>query len=282
MAAAKPRPKHKQHGGTQSQGSSQSEEPAKKKPPKTPKPPRTVDPNMPWRPWLRCLLSLAIVWHVTAVFAAPWILQFRSVFHRDMPLSEILSREELAAADDPKHPLQVAIDAKARPFLSSLNRLYRPYLNLTYLNHGYDFFTPNPTGSYLLGCVAYDAQGEVIAEEVYPDIKTQFPRLYYHRHLMLAAQGSEFGDDWSNLYGQHLIRKHDAARVVLTLAYHRVLPPKQVLDGTVIDASTTYEERDSVTVYPEEERSQESGNNESRPLAPVRRSSPTRIPGVGP
>lgn len=276
MAAAKPKAKNKQ------QESSQAEEPDKKKPSKKPKPPRTIDPNMPWRPWLRGVLSLAILWHVLAVFVAPWALQYRPGFHPDVPPRDILSEKEFADWQNPRVGMTAKIDSKARPLVAPLARWFRPYLNLTYLNHGYDFFTPNPTGSFLIGCVAFDDQGNEIAKETYPDIKTQYPRLYYHRHLMLAAQGSEFRDNWSNLYGQHLIKKHNAARVVLTLAYHRVMPPKQVLDGTVIDASTTYDERDSVTVYPEKERSQQETSTESRPLAPVRRSSPTRIPGVGP
>jgi len=270
MAAAKSKSKQ-----NKPDRASEAEPPAKKPQPRKPKPPRQVDANMPWRPWLRGLLSLFIVWHVCALFVAPWTVQTEAQFHPDIRESNILGKERLSPVETIK-----MIDKKARPLLSTLSKVFRPYLNLTYLNHGYDFFTPDPNGSYLIGCVAYDENGEKIAEEIYPDLKAQWPRLYYHRHLMLAAQGGqEFGPDWSKLYGQHLIKKFDANKVHLSAAYHGLLSPKQVLDGTVLDADSTYDTVEELDIYPKQAG---QGEDQYRPVAPVRRNSPTRIPGVGP
>ncbi|QDT00208.1 hypothetical protein [Adhaeretor mobilis] len=270
MAAAKPKPKQ-----NKSERATEAESAAKKAPPKKPKPPRQVDPNLPWRPWLRGLLTLFIVWHVSALFVAPWAVQTEARLHPDIRESDILGKKRLSAEETLK-----SIDKNSRPLLSTLNKVFRPYLNLTYLNHGYDFFTPDPSGSYLLGCVAYDESGETIAEEIYPDLKKQWPRLYYHRHLMLAAQGGqEFGPDWSKLYGQHLVKKFGATKVHLSAAYHGLLSPRQVLDGTVLDADSTYETQAEADIYPIRES---DGDNQHRPITPVQRNSPTRIPGVGP
>lgn len=63
---------------------------------------------------------------------------------------------------------------------------FRPYINAMYLNHGYAFFAPNPGPSHLVRYRIEFDDGREPIEGVFPDLKTQRPRLLYHRHFMLA------------------------------------------------------------------------------------------------
>lgn len=98
-------------------------------------------------------------------------------------------------------------------FSSEEARLLRvttgPYVDFMYLSHGYSFFAPNPGPSHLLECelipnsnaadrgesietnrpVFVDANRSVSPKSswrVFPDRKSDWPRLLYHRHFMLS------------------------------------------------------------------------------------------------
>jgi hypothetical protein len=62
------------------------------------------------------------------------------------------------------------------------------YLDALYLNHGYSFFAPDPGPGRLVYYDIYDRQGTVIRQGKFPDWDMQWPRLWYHRHFMLADQ----------------------------------------------------------------------------------------------
>jgi len=98
-------------------------------------------------------------------------------------------------------------------FASEEARLLRmatgPYVDFMYLSHGYSFFAPNPGPSHLLECelvliskdatsaepssigrpAFVDANRNVSPQSswrVFPNRKTDWPRLLYHRHFMLS------------------------------------------------------------------------------------------------
>src|SRR5262249_34613560 len=62
-------------------------------------------------------------------------------------------------------------------FVRSAWNVFRPYLQVLYLNHGYHFFAPEPSESTLLGFVAERPDGSVIRGRI-PNREIK-PRLLY-------------------------------------------------------------------------------------------------------
>lgn len=71
------------------------------------------------------------------------------------------------------------------PVTDPIRSTLGPYVEFAYLNHGYFFFAPDPGPSHLLACDLEFESGEK-AKLTFPDLETQWPRLLYHRHFMLA------------------------------------------------------------------------------------------------
>jgi hypothetical protein len=141
-----------------------------------------------------------------------------------------------------------------------LQRFYRPYLEITYLNHGYKFFGPDPGPSHL---VRYDLELVDGSHRTgtFPDRAEHWPRLLYHRHFMLSETIMNFagpGDprlpwedqplsqgqrEFARAYARHLLAKHGARRVTLDLVEHLIPDPKDVLNGMKLDDSRLYRKR---------------------------------------
>lgn len=68
-----------------------------------------------------------------------------------------------------------------------LESLFLPYLRAGILGHGYRFFAPNPGPSHLVRYEVTMPDGRV-ENHRFPDTAEQWPRLYYHRHFMVAEQ----------------------------------------------------------------------------------------------
>lgn len=64
--------------------------------------------------------------------------------------------------------------------------VFRPYSEAAYLDHGYQFFAPNPGPSHLVKYKVDFDDGRPSIEGIFPDLKTERPRLLYHRHFMLS------------------------------------------------------------------------------------------------
>jgi hypothetical protein len=199
--------------------------PAEKKKHNPPGPPKEPAVRRPLAPgefswWFKGLLSLWAAWHVTVVFLAPLSIQ---------PSSELVSN--LAQGDGQAPP--------GRRW--SWVRLYTDPL---YLNHGYHFFAPDPPVNNLVRYTVTDAAGATIAEGEFPNRDQQWPRLFYHRHMMLADQagiGPDGGGlDWLNLslrgYARALLRRHNGAECRIDYVRHEHLSPYAVLDG--VDANS--------------------------------------------
>jgi hypothetical protein len=141
-----------------------------------------------------------------------------------------------------------------------LQSIYGPYLAAAYLNHGYKFFGPDPGPSHLVRYVVEMADGERI-EGTFPDRKTHWPRLLYHRHFMLSEFLVGLAGPWDpqfdwdrqplsppqeaylDSYAHHLLAKYGAKRVTLYLVEHRLATPQEVVDGMRLEDSRLYRSR---------------------------------------
>jgi hypothetical protein len=106
-------------------------------------------------PWMKWLLSAWLAVHVTAVFVAPFAFASNS-------------------------------GPAPSPFADAAYQLLRPYIGAMYLDHGYFFFAPNPGPSHLVDYKVEFDDGRPPVTGRFPDLKTERPRLLYHRHFMLA------------------------------------------------------------------------------------------------
>ncbi len=121
----------------------------------------------------------------------------------------------------------------------------RPYLQLFYLNHGYNFYAPEPVPSTLLDYVVEAADGTVVASGRIPD-HSLWPRLLYQRQLLLTehipvAQPA-WQKNWCARIARHLCRKYGAATVRLTRLTHSPPTMEMVRQGFGLDDPVTYVE----------------------------------------
>jgi len=190
--------------------------------------------GLPWHPFWRCLASLLLVLHLTAVFVAPWSLSTEPALPPGYvgPLDSEGNSQPLPPPDSTVWQQPVVP--------RGLHRFFTPYLNLAYLNHGYQFFAPDPAGSNLIRYQVWDSGGTEIASGEFPNLDQQWPRLFYHRHMMLAAQTGSMGEESGRYYAKHLIRKHGGHTARVEWIFHKLLSPKQVLDETPLDAESTF------------------------------------------
>lgn len=128
----------------------------------------------------------------------------------------------------------------------SQNKYVRMYSDPLYLNGGYGFFGPDPPSrGRLVRYQVFDEEDEVVVEGEFPnranpDYPRQWPRLWYHRHMMLCDQVFEvryYDSPEKNLrlglrsYARHLLRKHGGASIKLQFLEHAVLRFADVREG---------------------------------------------------
>jgi hypothetical protein len=220
------------------------QQPAEPKP--KPKPAKAKAPSpWPWGRFVRALASLAIAFHLTAVFSSPWHVQLRQSV---VPMVEPggVPRDQYGR---PIAPQQITIENYPHqlPLLPKLlNDSLWYYSNLLYINNGYDFFSPDPSVSHLVRYEIYNAAGEKIASGQLPHRGEQWPRLLYHRHMMLVEQSREFvpggPTGWEYAIADRLLEKYDGETIRLRMLRHHLLTPQQVIERQRIDADATYEE----------------------------------------
>ncbi|MDA1214037.1 MAG: hypothetical protein O2955_16095, partial [Planctomycetota bacterium] len=169
--------------------------------------PATVEtPSRPgWSKAIKCVVSAWLVFHLFALFVAPW----------SVPPSSLLSVQ--------------------------CWRICRPYLEALNLNHGYHFFAPEPGPSHLVRYEVELADGTKV-NGIIPDLATHRPRLVYHRHFMLteylnrlALEADQFEDPKSlnavaQSFADHLRLKHKGESVTLYLRRHYIPSPQQVVE----------------------------------------------------
>ncbi len=137
--------------------------------------------------------------------------------------------------------------APSSELIQSVWRIFQPYLDLMFLNHGYHFFAPEPSESTLVSFKAERTDGTVVTGFI-PSRKTQ-PRLLYHRHFMLTEHLAdtlrEAPEDlqqvWLDSYAEHLCRKYTAARVELIGHVHGLPSREDVRSGIKLNDPASYE-----------------------------------------
>jgi len=188
--------------------------------------------EVPWHPAVRVILSVLVILHVTAVFVAPWALSTKPALPPGFvgPL-DANGQPQMIPNNHPAWQMPVVPQ--------TLHKAFSHYLNLAYLNHGYEFFAPDPSGTHVIDYQVTQPDGTVV-EGRFPDLEQQWPRLLYHRHMMLAEQTQRMGLESGQHYADHLARLHGGP-CRLELSVHLLLSPADVLEGKEIDDPKTYQ-----------------------------------------
>ncbi|HZZ72664.1 MAG TPA: hypothetical protein VFE24_10440 [Pirellulales bacterium] len=190
-------------------------------------------------------LSLLIALHLVAVFVAPW---------SGPPPASDLSRHAMEC--------------------------FEPYLLAAHLLHGYRFFAPQPGPSYLVEYELTMADGSKQTGR-FPDLATEWPRLYYHRFFMLStfvntnlpldpppeldrnsplyadflrnrAEQKTLLETLTHAIGAELLGAHGAQQVKLTLVEHGFPFLSQFQAGGSLTDPRSYRRRDLGTYSAEE------------------------------
>jgi hypothetical protein len=116
------------------------------------------------------------------------------------------------------------------------------YLDALYLNQGHSFFAPDVGPGHIVSYELFDQSNRVIDKGTLPDKKEHWPRLFYHRHMMLADQADTPSDDkrvsdngqrmYLTAYARQLLRTHKEAQAVRVQRYaHWPLPTSYLTEG---------------------------------------------------
>jgi hypothetical protein len=180
--------------------------------PPTPVPPQKPRPATPAREGggkrngrpsmvLRVIISVIIVWHFAGVFLAA---------------------------------LQVPATSRL-VFLLSQRPPMQWYLDALNLNHAHSFFAPDVGPGHVIHYELYDQANHMLSDGTLPNKKEHWPRLLYHRYMMLADQAEVPSDDkqehdkfqrmFLEAYARQLLRlNHDAASVRVQRFAHWPIP----------------------------------------------------------
>lgn len=166
-------------------------------------------------PWPKRLISLAVLFHLTAVVVAP-----------------------------------LAVPPSSALF-DSIRGILAFCINPMYLDHGYRFFAPEPGPSHIIRYELQLADGNRRTGQI-PDRAEHRPRLLYHRHFMLSEQlppppeGAEPNLHGAILrsYADHLLSVNpDAQSVTLTYREHLIASPLDVQKGQRLNDPKLYQEQ---------------------------------------
>lgn len=169
-------------------------------------------------PIIRIAISLLIVWHFAGIFLAALSIGGTS------PLVMRIAQQP---------PMQW-------------------YLDSLYLNQGHSFFAPDVGPGHVIRYQLFDQSNQVLEQGELPSRKDQWPRLFYHRHMMLADQSDmpsdnkQFRDFWQRkyleAYGDHLLRVNEKAQSVhLRRIAHWPLPRDLAVQGRQMTDPESYE-----------------------------------------
>ena len=134
-------------------------------------------PQDGWSPTARRLVSVWLVWHLTALVFAAWAAP---------PSAEIIVKGW---------------------------RLFGFYLQPLYLNHAHRFYSPQPGPTMLMRYTMTMPDGSVLTKEAFPKRDDYGPRLQYQRHLALTNALSGEKPDAQRLaesYALHLYETYGA------------------------------------------------------------------------
>ena len=242
-----------------------------------PRKPQRATSGLPWHPMWRTLVSLLVLLHLLAVFSAPW----------DLATSAALPPGFVSPNDSLGRPQPPPREVWQEPIVTRRMRsFFNHYLNLLYLNHGYEFFAPDPAGTHVIDYRVNKFDGSV-EQGRFPDLSAQWPRLFYHRHMMLAEQSEMINNQLvlmaeqtgvrkpfsGQVYAEHLATRH-GGHARLDLKIHMLTSPERVLAGKQLDDPSTYRTLGTVDGSPRPKRNQNNSSNSGS-------ESPISIPGAG-
>ncbi len=206
-------------------------------PPPEKKQPKPKSSPWPWGPFRRVLFSVLVTAHLLAIFVAPWALGLRMQEPFYLPPRDAQGR---TIPEEQLRPEQIRAATVTPLMAEKLYRFFAHYNDLLYTNSGYEYFTPDPVWCHVLEYEVYDAANRKIAEGRMPDTHYQWPRLFYHRHMMLIDQTMDMPN--SEYYvGARLMQIYDGQRVHLRLKRHHLITPKEAIAGKKLDDPSTYE-----------------------------------------
>ncbi len=163
---------------------------------------RTTQGTVALASWKKWVISLLVVWHLFVVF--------------------INAFNQLPAS----------------PTVATIASYLAWYSNPLYANQGYNFFAPEPPLNQLVRYQVFSETGELVVEGEFPNKEQQWPRLLYHRHMMLADQAGIGLDQYEEptelslrSYGRHLLRTHNGDEIQLDLVRHLPLYPNDIIEG---------------------------------------------------
>jgi hypothetical protein len=172
----------------------------------------------------KVLISIVVAAHLAAIISAPWSI---GGFNPRIP--------------PPALPSLVA-------------QVAGPYLDATYGGHGYRFFCPEPGPSHLIRYRMVMPDGTT-STGAFPDLNTEWPRLFYHRHFMLTEKLAGFWNpevppadappqaraNWQSMrktfetvarsYAMHLLASSAAREITLQLVEHQLPGPNELADN---------------------------------------------------
>jgi hypothetical protein len=121
------------------------------------------------------------------------------------------------------------------------------YLDLLYLNQGHSFFAPEVGPGHVLRYELFDRSNNLLNQGTLPDKKEHWPRLLYHRHMMLADQsdvgdnpdpaGGKLKQEYLKAYGRHLLHSNRSAQTVRVQLYAHWPLPSSFLENRVATAA---------------------------------------------
>lgn len=189
----------------------------------------TAPSSSGWSPVWKIVVSALLAFHVFAVFLFP-----------------------MAAA------------SSGSPSIGPTADWLRPYAAGLYLDHGYAFFAPNPGPSHLVEYRLEFDDGRPPIVGRLPDLKQHWPRLWYHRHFMLAEHlnaayappqpppeaSPEELERWRlarnhyerhvRAFQEHLLDAYDADRVTLVRLEHLIPSPNAFAEGKRLDDAESF------------------------------------------
>jgi hypothetical protein len=226
----------------------QAKQPPAQQPPATPKRPSL---GLPWHAAWRWLVSLLVIAHMGAVISAPWSLATR----------DALPPGYTAPPGQPEVPGPTSEVWQEPVVLRQLHHTFHHYLNLIYMNHGYEFFAPDPAGTHLISYQVTKPDGTTVSG-LFPDLEAQWPRLFYHRHMMLADQTLMMGRASCQHYADHMATIHGGPSRIKWMI-HMLLSPQDVIDEKPLDDGSLYRERESLDGHPRPDAPREATTEES-------------------
>ncbi len=169
--------------------------------------------------WLRVMVSLLLVWHLTAIFVAAL----------SVPGSSQLA-ERIAQGSFMQY-----------------------YLDALHLNQGHSFFAPQPPLPVTVRYQIYDERRNLISQGKIPDAKEEWPRLLYHRYFMLADQAGpgdprnidpkiqELSDKYLAYFARHLLRNSEGYTIRVRRVLQELVSPEELLSGKKPDQGVDHE-----------------------------------------